>query len=172
MEKAVQVSREAGVHIRPTWLPFFPWTTPDDVARIFQFIHDNDLTGATDPVQLSIKLLLPNGSLLADHPALTPHLEAYDTQALTWRWRFANPDTEVLYKELESIAASASDCGQEAAATLDEMRQAVSEMVGYRIRSSTAASTAAPRLTESWFCCAEPTEGQSVSILIGEQHRA
>jgi hypothetical protein len=172
MEKAVQITRLAGVHIRPTWLPFFPWTTPDDVARVFEFIDDNDLTRATDPVQLSIKLLLPKSSLLADHPALTPHLEGYDTQALTWRWRFAHPDTEVLYKELEAIAASASDCGQEAAATLDEMRRAVSVMVGHQIPWSPGPAAVAPRLTESWFCCAEPTEGQSVSIQIGAQRRA
>lgn len=169
MEMAVQTTREAGVHIRPTWLPFFPWTTPDDVARIFEFIDDNDLIGATDPVQLSIKLLLPKGSLLADHPALTPHLEDYDTEALTWRWHFANPGTEVLHKELESIAANASDCGQEVAATLDEMRQAVSVMVERPLSPTLPPSVVAPRLTESWFCCAEPTEGQSISIQIGHR---
>jgi radical SAM superfamily enzyme YgiQ (UPF0313 family) len=169
MERAVQITREAGVHIRPTWLPFFPWMTPEDVARIFEFIDDNELTGATDPVQLSIKLLVPKGSLLANHPALTPHLEGYDTEALTWRWHFACPDTEVLYKELESIAANASDCGQEAAATLEEMKAAVSRASGLHLTPSPLPAAPAPRLTESWFCCAEPTEGQSVGLRIGHR---
>lgn len=164
MARAVEITKDAGIHIRPTWLPFLPWTTPDDVAGIFEFIDAHDLTGSTDPVQMSIKLLVPTGSLLVKHPAMTPHLDHYDTSALTWRWDFADPETAVLHKELETIAANASDCGQEAGATLDEMRRAVSRVSGRDLRASSEPVVAAPRLTESWFCCAEPTEGQSVSI--------
>ena len=164
MARAVDLTRETGIHLRPTWLPFFPWTTPDDVARIFEFIDTLGLTGSTDPVQLSIKLLVPKGSLLANHPVMTPHLDHYDNDALTWRWGFDDPETAVLHKELEAIAANASDCGQEAAATIDEMRQAVSRVSGRHLPPPSGPVVVAPRLTESWFCCAEPTEGQSVSI--------
>ena len=164
MTGAVEITSEAGIHIRPTWLPFLPWTTPDDVAGVFEFIDTHDLNGSTDPVQMSIKLLVPKGSLLVDHPAMTPHLDRYDTSALTWRWDFADPETAVLHKELETIAANASDCGQEATATLDEMRKAVSRVSGRELLASSRSVLVAPRLTESWFCCAEPTEGQSVSI--------
>jgi hypothetical protein len=164
MARAVEITREAGIHIRPTWLPFFPWTTPGDVARMFEFIDAHDLVGSTDPVQMTIRLLVPKGSLLVEHSALTPHLDYYDTDALTWRWDFADAETGVLHKELETIAANASDCGQAAAATLDEMRQVVSRCSGRNLRPSSTPAMAAPRLTESWFCCAEPTEGQSVSV--------
>lgn len=164
MVRAVELTREAGIHIRPTWLPFFPWTTPDDVAAIFDFISSHDLVEATDPVQLSIKLLIPKGSLLEDHPAVTPYLDGYDSRALSWRWRFGEPETGVLHKELEAIAANASDCGQEAAATLEEMREVVGRFVGRRLNRPSGGLSPVPRLTESWFCCAEPTEGQSVSI--------
>lgn len=164
MVKAIELTGEAGVHIRPTWLPFFPWTTPDDVAAVVDFIDAHGLVGSTDPVQLSIKLLIPKGSLLEDHPAVVPFLDGYDSKALTWRWRFGNPETGVLHKELEAIAASASDCGQEAGATLDEMREVVGRFVGRCLTGPSGNVTPIPRLTESWFCCAEPTEGQSVSI--------
>lgn len=163
MSEAVTLTREAGVHIRPTWLPFFPWTTPDDVADVFQFIDDHDLAGATDPVQLSIKLLMPRGSLLESHTAMAPHLSGYDAAALTWRWDFADHETELLYKELEAIAANASDCGQEAIATLNEMRGVVSRASGRDLMPLDEV-TPAPRLTESWFCCSEPTGSQTVTI--------
>ena len=163
MGRAVEVTRAAGVHIRPTWLPFMPWTTPGDVADIFEFIDSHDLAGATDPVQMSIRLLLPRGSLLEDHPAVIPHLDSYDVEALTWRWNFADLDTEVLHKELESIAADASDCGQEARATLNEMRVAVGRMTG-RPMEPLEEVAVVPRLTESWFCCAEPTGAQAITI--------
>lgn len=163
MSKAVQLTRSAGIHIRPTWLPFMPWTTPDDVVDIFEFIEAHDLAGATDPVQMAIKLLVPKGSLLEDHPAMTPYLEFYDTAALTWRWRFGHEETQVLHKELETIAANASDCGQEAVTTLNEMRAVLSRFTGKDLAPLGEVSPA-PRLTESWFCCAEPTDAQAISI--------
>lgn len=163
MSRAVEVTRAAGIHIRPTWLPFMPWTTPGDVADIFEFIDDHDLTGATDPVQMSIKLLMPKGSLLEDHPAVTPHLDHYDTNALTWRWRFSDPETAVLQKEIEAIAANASDCDQETVTTLNEMREAVARSTG-RSLQPLGELPMAPRLTESWFCCAEPTDSQLITI--------
>lgn len=163
MSAAIDLTRAAGVHIRPTWLPFMPWTTTDDVADIFDFIDSHDLAGATDPVQLSIRLLMPRGSLLAERPELARHLRGYDREALTWRWEFAHPETEILHKELEAIAANASDCGQEAVDTLDEMRVAVARATG-RDLPPLGTTPAAPRLTESWFCCAEPTGAQTLTI--------
>lgn len=163
MARAVGLTRDAGIHIRPTWLPFMPWTTPDDVADIFEFIDIHRLTGATDPVQMSIRLLLPKGSLLEDHPAVQPYLDFYDTDALTWRWEFADPETSVLHKELETIAANASDCGQETVATLNEMRVVLARSTGRKL-DPLDALPAAPRLSESWFCCAEPTGSQAISI--------
>ena len=166
MSQAIELTREAGIHIRPTWLPFLPWTTPGDVADIFEFIDGRDLVGATDPVQMAIRLLIPRGSLLEHHPTVTPYLGGYDTRALTWGWAFADPETAVLQKELESIAADASDCGREAGATLNQMRESVTRISGRHLPELDDRGPAAPRLTESWFCCAEPTGSQSVSIRI------
>ena len=163
MSRAVELTRAAGIHIRPTWLPFVPWTMPGDVADIFEFIDDHDLTGATDPVQMSIKLLMPKGSLLEGHPAVTPHLDHYDPHALTWRWRFSDQETAVLQKEIEVIAANASDCDQETVTTLNEMREAVARPTG-RSLPPLGDLPMAPRLTESWFCCSEPTDSQLISI--------
>lgn len=164
MEEAVGLVRSAGLHIRPTWLPFMPWTRPADVADIFQFLEMNDLATATDPVQMSIKLLVPRGSLLEEHPALFPHLDVYDDRTLTWRWEFEDPASELLQNELAGIAERASDCGEETLATLDRMRIAVSSGTGRTLAPIVESARSVPRLTESWFCCAEPTPAQSVSI--------
>jgi radical SAM superfamily enzyme YgiQ (UPF0313 family) len=166
MRRAIDLVRGVGIHIRPTWLPFLPWTTPSDIADIFQFVAEHDLSGATDPVQMSIRLLVPRGSLLEEHPTVSVHLTRYDDPGLTWLWEFNDPETEVLHKELEAIAAEASDCGQDTVSTLEEMREAVMRASG-RDLPAFEEGTPSPRLTESWFCCAEPTEGQSVSIQIG-----
>ena len=164
MVQAIELTRGAGIHIRPTWLPFLPWTSVGDVAAMFEFIGTHDLVGATDPVQMAIKLLIPRGSLLEPHPAVTPYLEHYDTEALTWRWSFAHPEVDLLQKELEAIAARASDCGQETATTMQEMRETVAGALGKPLPVFDGPYELAPRLTESWFCCAEPTNNQLISI--------
>lgn len=163
MSRAVATIRAAGVHIRPTWLPFFPWTKPSDLADIAGFIDDHRLWSATDPVQLSIRLLIPDGSLLIEHPAVIPHLMGYDPTTLTWSWPFEDLVTERMHRELDSIAADASDCGAEAADTLAIMRARIEELSGV-VLGSMPASPPAPRLTESWFCCAEPTAGQGTAV--------
>lgn len=168
MSRAIELTRAAGIHIRPTWLPFMPWTTPGDVADIFDFLEDNDLVGATDPVQMAIRLLIPKGSLLEDHPAITPHLGSYDESALSWQWGFADADTEVLHKELETIAADATECARDTAVTLEEMRETVARISG-RTLQGFGPSLPVPRLTESWYCCAEPTETQAVSVRLGRR---
>ena len=118
---------------------------------------------ATDPVQLSIRLLIPDGSLLIEHPAVIPHLIGYDPTTLTWSWPFEDLVTERMHRELDSIAANASDCGAEAADTLAIMRARIEELSGV-VLGSMPSSPPAPRLTESWFCCAEPTAGQGTAV--------
>ena len=163
MSEAVAVLRSAGIHVRPTWLPFFPWTTPTDVADVVGFIDAHRLWSAIDPVQLAIKLLIPEGSLLESHPAVVPHLTAYQPESLTWSWQFADPATERLHGELDSIAADASDCGSEAGETLQLMRKTIGGIAKVGLPPMPS-SPPAPRLSESWFCCAEPTSGQAAAV--------
>lgn len=166
MVRSLEVLRGVGIDVRPTWLPFFPWTEPGHVADIFRFLDSHDLVGATDPVQMAIRLLIPGGSLLEDHPKVVPHLTGYDPDALTWRWRFAHGEAELLHKELDAIAANASDCGRDTVSTLGTMREVVARRAAADLGEMRVGGIA-PRLTESWFCCSEPTESQAIAIRIG-----
>ncbi len=166
MAAALDLLRRSGVFVRPTWLPFMPWTTVSDIADIFAFLARHDLASATDPVQMAIKLLVPPGSLLADHESMRPYLGELDKEALVYPWEFDDGDTELLWKRLDSIAADASECGGEALATLEQMRRTVQELAGDPLPAFVE-SAPVPRMTESWFCCAEPTPSQAVTISFG-----
>jgi radical SAM superfamily enzyme YgiQ (UPF0313 family) len=166
MAVAVQVLRSAGIHVRPTWLPFFPWTRPEDLAHLAKFLDLHELWSATDPVQLSIKLLIPEGSLLEEHPAVTPFLTRYDPSALSWSWEFEHSGSELLHKQLDVIAATASDCQADTHETLGAMRSAIGKEAGVDWGPLTKLGPPAPRLTESWFCCAEPTAGQATAVAL------
>ena len=163
MVEAIAIVESAGIYLRPTWLPFFPWTKPSDLAFLAGFLDHHRLWEATDPVQLAIKLLIPGGSLLQNHPAVAPHLVGYEPEALTWQWRFVDQDTELLHKRLDAVAAEASDCEAEAMATLGLMRREIADANGSTLGPMPVGSEV-PRLTESWFCCAEPTAGQAIAV--------
>ena len=80
--RAVIALRSHGVEVRPSWLPFTPWTTVDDLVDLMDFVIAHDLVANVDPVQYSIRLLVPDGSLLLGEPAMTAHLGAYDPTRL------------------------------------------------------------------------------------------
>ncbi len=149
--KAIHLLREHGIEIRPSWLPFTPWTTIDDVVDIFRFIVDHDLVENTDPVQLAIRLLVPGGSLLLEGEEGRWFGE-YDPEALTYRWSGA-PEVEALQTELLAIAERQAEAGP--AAGFAAMWDAVAQVAGIpaeELAIPHGATAGVPRMTEPWFC--------------------
>ena len=164
--EAVAVLRRAGVEPRPSLLPFTPWTTGDDVRAILDLVAYCDLVGNVDPVQYAIRLLVPPGSLLLGSGALEGRLGPYDADGLSWTWCSPDPRLDALQQRLATLAARAGEGGWPAGASYDAVRGATAAALGgvdappptppARLRSSRAPDDR-PRLTEAWFCCAEPT---------------
>lgn len=150
--RAVSLVREAGIDIHPTWLPFTPWTTAKGVADIARFIWAHDLAPVTDPVQLSIRLLIPDGSLLLQLPDLAPYLQGYDAGSLGHRWRSADPAVDELQIRLAAMAEAGAASGVESLATLRAMTEAIADAAGEDLPLPVASPSARPRLTEPWFC--------------------
>ncbi|MEX2394953.1 MAG: CUAEP/CCAEP-tail radical SAM protein [Actinomycetota bacterium] len=162
--EATKLLRRHGIEPRPSWLPFMPWTTVDDVADIIDFIIAHDLVGNVDPVQLSIRLLVPEGSLMLDVPEMQQHLGPYDPETLSYSWIAADPRTVDLQQQ---IARRVEDAAGSNAEIFCDVASLVHEAVGRPAvdRAAVVASAkVAPRLTEAWFCCAEPTKEQFASI--------
>jgi hypothetical protein len=153
---AVALLRGHGIDVRPSFLPFTPWTTRESVVALLDFVHAHDLVGSVDPVQYTIRLLLPQGSLLLAHPDLAPHLGAWDDARLTYRWRSADPAMDELQRELAALVEASVARDDDVVATYRLVRAAV----GAPPVDLTGCATDRPRLTESWFCCAEPTDAQ------------
>ena len=84
-------------------MPFTPWTTPDDVVETLDFVAEHDLVGNVDPVQYTIRLLLPEGSLLLERPDMRPHLGGYDAERLSYRWTPIDPDSDRLQARLAAL---------------------------------------------------------------------
>jgi hypothetical protein len=150
--RAVTVLRDAGIDVRPSWLPFTPWTTRESFVALLDFVHDHDLVGRVDPVQYSVRLLLPKGSLLLAHPDLAPHVGRWDEARSTFSWQSADPAVDELQQRVAALVETDGD--------VRDLYAAVRAAAGAPPVDLTNATIGQPRLTETWFCCAEPTELQ------------
>jgi radical SAM superfamily enzyme YgiQ (UPF0313 family) len=165
--EAVRVLRDAGIEPRPSFLPFTPWTTLEDVAELLDFVAAHDLIESVDPVQYGIRLLVPPGSLLLDDPdpILTAAYQRYDTEALGWTWVTADRRVDELQRAIAVRTEEAAAIGEPASATYAAVRALTYDALGLLDPGlpparSRAATGARPRLSETWFCCAEPTARQ------------
>jgi len=164
MSEAVIALRSHGIEIRPSWLPFTPWTTLDDLAALVDFVVAHDLIANVDPVQYSVRLLVPDGSLLLAEPAMTAHLGGYDPARLGWTW--AHPDPVVDHLQVEIAALVEAQVGGDPDRTFDQVDALIRSYVSNAAqRPARGSASVGPRgqrarLTEPWFCCSEPTEAQ------------
>lgn len=152
---AVHRLRDVSIDLRPSWLPFTPWTTRDDVDAMFRFISTHDMIDSTDPVQMGIRLLIPKGSLMLDIPELHRYLGPYDAETLSYLWFADDPDMDRLATMLVSIAEAGATSGQSVSDTFVAQWLAVTEGSGLRVPHDAidqGATVGRPRLTEPWFC--------------------
>ena len=153
--EAIALLRAHGIEVRPSFMPFTPWTSPDDVLDILEFVAGHDMIGNVDPVQYAIRLLLPEGSLLLDHPDMRTHLGPYDAGALTHTWTAADPRADELQRRLARIVERASAEDEPAPETFTRVRSTVLEYVPERAGAGQVLAGSVegrPRLTEPWFC--------------------
>jgi radical SAM superfamily enzyme YgiQ (UPF0313 family) len=169
---AVALLRGAGIEPRPSLLPFTPWTRPDDVFALLDLVARCDLIGNVDPVQYAIRLLVPPGSLLVTSGRLLGRLDHYDDEHLGWSWRARDRRLDDLHQRCSDIALQAAGEEWSARASYDAVRAAAVAVLGKGVARSADApepdphlrsplpADERPRLTEAWFCCAEPSGAQ------------
>ncbi len=154
--EALKVLDESGIAMRPSLLPFTPWTTLDDYLELLTFIQENDLIENVDPVHLSIRLLVPPGSALLARPETATWLGELDEAGYTYRW--ANPDPRV--DELQrDVARAVETADREEVApseTFERIKTLAWGMAGLQPPAISSMPQRTwrrpPRLTESWFC--------------------
>ena len=153
---ALEITRAAGVTLRPSLLPFTPWTTLSGYLELLEFVQNHDLVYQLDPVQLSIRLLLPPGSWLLDIPEIQPHLGGLVEEDFVYRWQHADPRVDMLQAQVARIAEEAASSSEDAATTFNRIKelahttifgQPTEAQTRYRRRRARP-----PGLTEAWFC--------------------
>ena len=152
---ALHAVRGAGIALRPTWVPFTPWTTSDDYRELLHFVEAHALIDAIDPVQYSIRLLVPPGSLLLESPAMRPFVGPLVEDAFYYRWTHPDPRMERLSADVAALVAQAADAREDAAGTFNRVARLADAAAGAPPRPDAvlpAERRRPPRLTEPWFC--------------------
>ncbi len=154
---AIELLRKHGIETRPSFMPFTPWTTPPDILDILDFVVAHDLVANVDPVQYTIRLLVPEGSLLLKRDDLREHLGRYQAERLSYPWRSADPEADRLQGLLSALVQQSTAAQEATGLTFARIRAAAREATGEPPGPEPEAipmgsTQGRPRLTEPWFC--------------------
>ena len=165
-ERALQLCREAGISLAPTFVPFTPWTTLEGYLDLLRTLVRLRLAEAVPPIQLCIRLLVPEGSYLLQLPGFREMLEAFDEKLLGYLWRHADPRVDALQQAVQACAARGDQQGLARSDIFEQMWRLAHDALGIEAPQLTRADFGEPiaRLSEPWYCCAEPTEQQLQSF--------
>lgn len=158
--------REFGISLAPTFVSFSPWTTLQGYRDLLRRLIELELVENVAPVQLAIRLLIPEGSHLFNLPDFRRRVDPFDSRMLGYPWRNEDPRVDRIQAAIESWVseAEADNLSRRDIFThiwelthhaLDEPAPSLSgSYLGEPI----------PRLSEPWYCCAEPTAQQLASF--------
>lgn len=165
-ERALQLCRDAGIGMAPTFVPFTPWTTLEGYLELLRTLLRLKLVEAVPPIQLCIRLLVPEGSWLLQLPGFRDLIEAFDAKLLGYPWRHADPRVDALQRSLQALAAQGDQRGSARSEVFAQMWQCAHAALGLAPPPLTSADFGQPmaHLSEPWYCCAEPTEQQLQSF--------
>ncbi len=164
--RAVRLSRAAGIALAPTFVAFTPWTTPEGYIALLKRLLELDLVESVPPIQLAIRLLIPQGSLLLELPGFRAQLGEFDSKLLGYPWK--NPDARVdlLQRAVQEWVAQAETRNLSRREIFARIWQLAHEALGGATPplADIGTGTPIPRLSEPWYCCAEPTDQQLQSF--------
>ncbi len=99
--QALAAAREAGLALSPTFLPFTPWTTLEGYRDFLRELAELELLAHIAPIQLAIRLLIPEGSLMLELHEVKACIGAFDPRALCYPWRHEDPRVDALSAALQ-----------------------------------------------------------------------
>jgi radical SAM superfamily enzyme YgiQ (UPF0313 family) len=153
-ERVVELFRGARLALAPTFLPFTPWTTLDSYAELLRTIDALDLVENVSPVQLAVRLLIPQGSRMLELPDVRAVSGPFDPASLTHPWVHCDPAVDRLQADVAELV------GVRVSASRQEVFARVWERVHHDAGAGTpprdvthlVARATIPYLNEPWYC--------------------
>jgi radical SAM superfamily enzyme YgiQ (UPF0313 family) len=163
----VHTFRSLGMTLHPTFVPFTQWTTLESYLDLLRVIQSEALIENVAPIQLGIRLLIPEGSRLLELDEVRQNIGPFDPESLFYPWKHADPQVDALSETMQAIAADGDRRKESRSvvfARIWKAAHAAAELDAPAFGPSQSPPAAVPFLSEPWYCCAEPTREQFVSI--------
>jgi radical SAM superfamily enzyme YgiQ (UPF0313 family) len=148
--EALKVMRAAALPLSPTFIPFTPWATREGYRDFLRTLVNLDLVSQVAPIQLAIRLLIPESSLLLELPEIRGRIEPFDARALCYPWRSYDPWLDQLCTGIQS-AVQQGERRETGRAALFEKIWQMAECGVFPDLPLPARATI-PYLTEPWYC--------------------
>ena len=163
---ALAFLRETGISLAPTFVAFTPWTSLAIYIELLEQVVSLRLIEAVAPVQLSIRLLIPAGSYILQLDRLDGVVGEFDAGILGHPWTHPDPRVDRLQQAIQAWVSGAEAEGVSRADTFRGIWRLAHEAAGITVPELALedAGSPVPRLSENWYCCAEPTCEQLVSF--------
>jgi radical SAM superfamily enzyme YgiQ (UPF0313 family) len=150
--EAVALCGAAGLTLVPTFVAFHPWLTLDGYCDLLDTIERQGLVGHVAPIQLAIRLLIPEGSRLLELDDVRRNLQQFDATSLTHRWAHRDPAVDRLQQDVSAIVGTRLTSDRfavfEEIAALAHARAGTSRPQARPARDRATV----PYLNEPWYC--------------------
>jgi radical SAM superfamily enzyme YgiQ (UPF0313 family) len=156
--RAATFMRQLDLPLVPTFVAFTPWTTRETYLEMLGAIESLDLVEQVAPIQLAIRLLIPEGSRLLELAEIQRLVEPYDQVSLAFPWRHPDAAMDVLQRDVFRLVADAARRGEPAGGGRRSIFNAVRDVAAgagpshARAVRPRRARAAVPYLEEPWYC--------------------
>jgi radical SAM superfamily enzyme YgiQ (UPF0313 family) len=152
-ERVAASFRSADLTLMPTFVAFSPWTTVEGYCDLLQTLDRLDLVDQVAPIQLAIRLLIPQGSRLLELPEVRAIAEPFSAASLTHPWRHRDSRVDALQRRVEHIAGEKISGNRRD--IFEQVWHAAHDAAGIPgpCRASAVRDRATiPYLNEPWYC--------------------
>jgi radical SAM superfamily enzyme YgiQ (UPF0313 family) len=151
-DRVVDLCRSAGLVLAPTFVAFTPWTTMEGYCDLLQTIDRLGLAAHVAPIQLAIRLLVPQGSRLLELAEVREIADTFDPVSLTHPWSHPDPRVDVLQAEVAALVGSqVSASREEVFSGVWNLAHAAAGAAVHR-RPPPLVRATVPYLNEPWYC--------------------
>ncbi|MGB9242931.1 MAG: CUAEP/CCAEP-tail radical SAM protein [Candidatus Acidiferrales bacterium] len=154
--RVVEMFRESGLALQPTFVPFTPWTTLEGYCGLLEVLCEEELVENVAPIQLAIRLLIPAGSRLLELDEIRRGVGDFDEAALVYPWKHADSRVDRLCEQIQGIVHSGEQMKRSRAQIFERIEDAAFAVAGGGMTRSAlpvmASRAAVPYLNEPWYC--------------------
>jgi len=142
--------RDTGLPLAPTFIPFTPWTTWDGYLDLLRSLVELDMVAQVAPIQLAIRLLIPEGSRLLELSEVRQMVQPFDHRGLVYPWHHSDRTLDEFCLEVQETIKRE----EKRRAPREQIFRCVWDLAGAGEWAETPRPSRAtiPYLTEPWYC--------------------